>query len=87
MERKRKPRQDELQVEQSVRLYVRRGAIRRFDRLKRDTQHLPVEVTWDRRKSGTDGTRDHTLADRRQSAPFTWGSADFVVVIETYDEG
>ena len=58
-------------------IIVRRGALRRFDRLKRDASQLPVEVNWDRRVSDADDPR---RAERRGQPPFTWDTADFVVV-------
>lgn len=66
-------------------LIVRRGALRRFDKLKRATADLPVKVSWDRRledrrTSATDVARDRRQQDRRQPAPFTWEVADFLVV-------
>jgi hypothetical protein len=63
---------------------VRRGALRRFDRLKRAARRLPVDVIWDRRTSdsGTSADRRGTPSpgERRQQPSFTWASADFVVV-------
>jgi len=76
-----------------LRIFVRRGALRRFDRLKRDAKDLPVEVNWDRRqeqrrdssdvspdlpKEGTDS--DRRKEDRRKDPSFTWEMADFIVV-------
>jgi hypothetical protein len=69
-------------------IYVRRGALRRFDRLKQGTGELPVELKWDRRQADTpslDGVAP-SGKDRRKEPPFTWGTADFVVVVESYDE-
>ena len=66
-----------------VRMFVRIGALKRFHFLKKKTADLPVSVEWDRRRteraSGDDtpGTR---AAERRGSPPFTWETADFVVV-------
>ena len=69
----------------SVELVVRRGALRRFHKLKRETAALPVTVSWDRRlgerrtvagQSRTDGRK----AERRQMPPFTWDLSDFVIV-------
>jgi hypothetical protein len=66
-----------------ITLIVRRGALRRFDRLKRDTADMDVDVIWDRR-----GTSRKTVdpkppaarqSDRRKRAPYTWEVADFVV--------
>ena len=31
-----------------LRIFVRRGALRRFHRLKRDAKDLPVDIEWDR---------------------------------------
>lgn len=62
-----------------VEFIVRRTALRRFHKLKRATADLPeVKLTWDRRSNdGQDGQRK---TDRRQQPPFTWDTADFVVV-------
>ena len=68
-----------------IRMVVRRGALRRFELLKKQTAHLPVVVTWDRRErdrrnvSG-DIARDRRRTERRQQPAFTWDLADFVVV-------
>ncbi|HEY6362570.1 MAG TPA: hypothetical protein VIX63_15770 [Vicinamibacterales bacterium] len=59
-----------------IQLWVRRGALRRFDRLKRDTAHLPVTVDWDRRDPASGGPQGQ---ERRAAPPFTWEAADFVV--------
>ena len=66
-------------------IFVRRGALRRFDRLKKAAADLPVAIEWDRRtderrtasKSVSNDTRKN---ERRQQPPFTWKVADFVVV-------
>ncbi len=68
-----------------VELIVRRGALRRFDKLKRATAALPVKLSWDRRlaerrTSSGDVSRERRQSDRRKKPPFTWGTADFVVV-------
>jgi len=71
-----------------VRMFVRIGALKRFHFLKKKTADLPVSVEWDRRRTdrrsgeerATPGPRD---AERRGSPPFTWETADFVVVEET----
>ncbi len=60
----------------SLRIFVRRGALRRFDKLKRDAAELPVSVEWDRRSGDPQDPPD----ERRQDPPFTWNAADFVVV-------
>ncbi len=69
----------------TVQLIVRRGAIRRFQKLKKKTEALPVEVTWDRRenerrKVSGERSDDRRKNDRRQKPPFTWELSDFVVV-------
>ncbi len=66
-----------------ITLVVRRGALRRFDKLKKDTDHLPVVVTWDRRVSRPDDDGASVAPpgeERRKPLPFTWDLADFVVV-------
>jgi hypothetical protein len=73
----------------NIRLFVRLGALKRFDALKKKTVELPVSVEWDRRRA----ERRHRQAeaqekrqtDRRQNPPFTWEVADFVVAES--DEG
>lgn len=69
----------------ALRIFVKRGAIWRFHRLKRDAKALPVTVEWDRRVEdrraaaapvATEQRRD----DRRGDAPSTWDTAEFVVV-------
>jgi hypothetical protein len=71
-----------------IRMVVRRGAVRRFESLKRQTADLPVVVCWDRRQrerrnmSG-DIARDRRRVERRQQPAFTWDLADFVVVDES----
>ena len=70
-----------------VRMFVRIGALKRFHFLKKKTAELPVSVEWDRRRSERRGAADDRAhpgtADRRGSPPFTWETADFVVVEET----
>lgn len=62
---------------------MKRGALRRFDRLKRETADLGVDVIWDRRgserKSAAGAAPAAKKADRRKQPPFTWDAADFVV--------
>ena len=70
-----------------VRLVVRIGALKRFHTLKQKTANLPVTVEWDRRRGerrkGADtADGDQRKGDRRSTPPFTWDSADFVVVEE-----
>ena len=70
-----------------VRMFVRIGALKRFHFLKKKTADLPVSVEWDRRRTerrsddqpDTPTTRS---GERRGSPPFTWETADFVVVEE-----
>jgi hypothetical protein len=68
-----------------VGIVVRRGALRRFDILKRKTADLPVTLSWDRRTGHQSAPADSAPAasastDRRKTPPFTWDVADFVVV-------
>jgi hypothetical protein len=69
-----------------VDIIVRRGALRRFDKLKRQSEGLPVNVTWDRRlgdrRKAADAKpgQERRGTDRRQQPSFTWDLADFVVV-------
>jgi hypothetical protein len=68
-----------------LRIFVRRGALRRFDRLKRDAKDLPVDVAWDRRQDerrggASDASPDRRKQDRRKDPSFTWDMADFIVV-------
>ena len=64
-------------------LVVRRGALRRFDRLKQATRELPAEVIWDRRAEKRDADPSADAGDpaknRRKATPPTWELADFVV--------
>jgi hypothetical protein len=66
-----------------VTLVVRRGALRRFDRLKQATRELPADVIWDRRAEGREADPRAAAADpsknRRKATPSTWDLADFVV--------
>lgn len=65
-----------------ITLVVRRGALRRYDKLKRETADLPVVVTWDRRRDDRDagGASVPPAVERRRQLSFTWEMADFVVV-------
>ena len=68
-----------------IELIVRRGALRRFDKLTQATKALPVKVIWDRRTAPSstakpDAERQSGRPERRQQTPFTWTAADFVVV-------
>jgi hypothetical protein len=75
----------------AVELVVRRGAIRRFHKLKQKTEGLPVNVSWDRRladrRTGPDqpGT-DRRKADRRREPAFTWEVGDFVIAAKDASE-
>ena len=66
---------------QPVTLVVRRGALRRFDRLKQATRELPAEVIWDRRGKGKSsiGAMPEPTNNRRKTTPSTWDLADFVL--------
>ena len=69
-----------------IKMFVRRGALKRFDDLKTKTAHLDVEVVWDRRDDEDRRQQpclsdsERRVKDRRSSPPFTWDTADFVVV-------
>jgi hypothetical protein len=70
-----------------VRMFVRIGALKRFHFLKQKTADLPVSVEWDRRRTDRragDETSSANLrkVERRGAPPFTWDTADFVVVEE-----
>ena len=69
-----------------VRMFVRIGALKRFHFLKKKTADLPVSVEWDRRRDDrrSEGTSEGTArgVERRGTPPFTWETADFVVVEE-----
>jgi hypothetical protein len=67
-------------------LVVKRGALRRFDALKRQTSKLQVEVIWDRRARArrvaeTTSTPERRKSDRRQRNAYTWQAAEFVVAV------
>ena len=72
-------------------LVVKRGALKRFEKLKRETSQLDVEVIWDRRerarreaaRNAADDKRsaERRAAERRAADPFTWKTADFVVAV------
>jgi hypothetical protein len=69
----------------ALRIFVKRGAIWRFHRLTRSAKTLPVSVEWDRRLADRRAMpesvpADQRKADRRGVAPFTWDTAEFVVV-------
>jgi hypothetical protein len=73
---------------QPVRLFVRRGADKRFQKLKEKTANLDVVVTWDRREgerraNATPVSGERRKQDRRQRPGFTWDVADFEVVVNS----
>ena len=73
-----------------LRIFVKRGALWRFHRLRRDAEALPVSVEWDRRvqdrrAASTPVLREQRKDDRRSAAPYTWDTAEFVVVDEQAD--
>jgi hypothetical protein len=66
-------------------MVVRRGALKRFEALKKKTAHLQVEVVWDRRDNERRqeqclSDNERRIRERRRTPPFTWDMADFVVV-------
>jgi hypothetical protein len=68
-----------------VRMFVRIGALKRFHFLKKKTADLPVSVEWDRRRTERRSGEERDTptpggAERRGTPPFTWDTADFVVV-------
>jgi hypothetical protein len=72
-------------TEPLITLVVRRGALRRFHKLQKETADLPVVVTWDRRTTDRREAQpgeasDAALEDRRKQQSFTWDLADFIVV-------
>lgn len=71
-----------------VRLFVRRGAERRFEKLKEKTANLDVQVEWDRREADRRSENapvsgDRRKTDRRSQPTFTWDVADFAVVVRS----
>jgi hypothetical protein len=79
------PATDPISGDKPIELVVRRGALWRFNTLKKKTADLPVTVLWDRRQSdrraaSSDTPQERRASDRRQKPPFTWEIADFVVV-------
>ena len=71
-------------AEPVVEIIVRRGALRRFDRLQKTITDLPVKLSWDRRQERRESfrgiEREQRHEDRRKTPPFTWEAADFLVV-------
>jgi hypothetical protein len=77
----------------ALRIFVRRGALRRFHRLTRDAKDLPVSVEWDRRTGNrpadlpvVPAVTESTPGDRRSDPPLTWTAGEFVVVNDPPDE-
>jgi len=69
-------------------LIVRRGAISRYETLKRKAAGLRVVLAWDRRQSDRrrtpgSGPNDRRVGERRRQPPFTWDTADFLVAGDT----
>ena len=67
---------------------VRRGSTRRFARLQKHTDELPLAVMWDsrhadRRTKPAPVKIESRRAQRRDNPPFTWDAADFLVRKET----
>lgn len=66
-------------------IFVKLGALRRFDLLKRDTRDLPVSIEWDRRRgerrAAAPGaaSEEKRRRERRSEPPFTWKAAEFVI--------
>jgi hypothetical protein len=72
--------------EPPIQMVVRRGATPRFEALKKKTEHLNVQVVWDRREGEKPddpvvAENNRRFKDRRGTPPFTWDVADFVVVV------
>jgi hypothetical protein len=81
---KRQP-ENQPSSEDSTGIIVRRGALKRYDALTRNTAELPVLVAWDRRQtdrrvSSETAPVEQRKTERRRSPPFTWEAADFVVL-------
>ena len=66
-------------------LVVKRGALRRYDALRRKTANLNVEVIWDRREGARRQEDRPTDANRRRGDrrgtedSLMWSEADFTV--------
>jgi hypothetical protein len=66
-------------------LVVKRGALRRYDALRRKTANLNVEVIWDRREGARRQETRPTDANRRRGDrrgpddSLMWSAADFTV--------
>ena len=86
---RRQPVQDKASATSNpTTIVVRRGALKRFDSMKKKVEGLPVNLVWDRRVGGERRAEpapaggERRGSDRRQQPPFTWSLADFVVVVE-----
>ncbi len=76
----------------TVELVVKRGALRRFHKLKQRSADLPVTVSWDRRQADRRATssdittqngrlsNERRTNERRREPPYTWEFGDFLVV-------
>jgi hypothetical protein len=68
-----------------LQIFVRRGALWRYNSLASKAAELPVAIRWDQR-SGDRRTASTPVKDarrkgeRRREPPFTWTAADFVLV-------
>ena len=83
--RRAEPADPAAPADKPIEVVVRRGALWRFNTLKKKTADLPVTVLWDRRQgdrrtASGEPPRERRATDRRQKPPFTWELADFVVV-------
>jgi hypothetical protein len=68
-----------------VYLFVRQGALRRFEALQRKTRHLKVVVAWDRRERerrqpSSALAVNRRTSERRRRPSGTWEVADFTAV-------
>src|SRR4051812_37774158 len=77
-------------AKKAVEIIVKRGAMKRFHTLKRETAEMPVSILWDRRTGERRSEADEAKSaaerrgsERRQRPSFTWDLADFVVVAPT----
>ena len=78
------------------RIYVKRGAQRRFEQLERESEGVPVVVQWDRRVADRRNDSEAPGAElvgltprageRRTPPSFNHQDADFVVVEEPHDD-
>ena len=85
---RKRPRAAARKSSSAVRLFVRKGADQRFEKLKEKTAELDVVVSWDRRESDRRTASksvkgERRKQDRRQRPSFTWEMADFAVVVDS----